>query len=92
MNAFNGYTWHDLVGNVGVALIVGTYLLLQMRRLDSRSLAYSLLNALGAVLIIVSLIFDFNLSSMVIEVFWLAISAFGVLRALQTVRNPGRGV
>ena len=87
MNSFSAYRWYDIVGNIGVLLIVGTYLLLQMRRMDSTSMAYSSLNALGAILILISLAFDFNLSSMVIEVFWLAISAFGVFRALQTVRN-----
>lgn len=87
MNSLSEYAWHDFVGNVGVALIVGTYFLLQVRRMESRSIAYSLLNALGAVLIIVSLVFDFNLSSMVIEIFWLGISAFGIVRALQSVRG-----
>lgn len=87
MNTFSAYTWHDFVGNIGVGLIVGTYFLLQIRRMESRGVAYSLLNALGAMLIIVSLLFDFNLSSMVIEIFWLAISAFGIIRALQGTRR-----
>ena len=76
------YAWYDFVGNVGVAFIIVTYLLLQLGRLDSRTLAYSLLNALGAALVIVSLVFDFNLSAFVIEAFWLAISLFGLARAL----------
>ena len=75
------YQWHDFVGNVGVAFIVGTYLLLLLNRIDSTSLRYSLLNAIGATLVIVSLVFDFNLSAFVIEAFWLVISMVGIGRA-----------
>ena len=39
---------------------------------------YSLINGLGALLILVSLFFNFNLSSFTIEVVWLLISAYGV--------------
>lgn len=75
-----GYEWHDLVGNVGVLLVLGTYLLVQMGRMDIRRPAYSSANALGAVLIIVSLLHDFNLSSFVIEIAWLGISLYGLAR------------
>ena len=27
------YTWHDLVGNLGVALVVASYALVQLRRM-----------------------------------------------------------
>jgi hypothetical protein len=74
------YQWHDFVGTAGAILILGTYLLLHMNRLDSKRLAYSLLNALGAALIIVSLCYDFNFSAMMVEVFWLAISLVGIAR------------
>ena len=74
------YEWHDIVGNVGVAMILLTYTLLQLRRMDSLSLAYSAFNATGAALIMVSLFFDFNASAMIVEVFWCAISLFGVVR------------
>lgn len=75
--------WHDLVGGVGVAAIVGTYLMLQLGRLSARSLAYSVLNAVGAALILVSLAREFNLAAAVIEAFWLAISLYGVLAWLR---------
>jgi hypothetical protein len=75
-----GYGWPDFVGNIGVALIVLAYLGLQLGRIDGRSLSYSLANAIGAVLILVSLWFNFNLSSFIIEIFWLAISLVGIVR------------
>ncbi len=75
------YQWHDLVGNVGVALILGTYFALQIGRLDARRPAYSVLNALGAGAISISLLFDFNLSAFVVEAAWVAVSLFGLWRA-----------
>jgi hypothetical protein len=74
------YQWHDLIGNAGVVAILATYALVQLDRMAVRDLSYSLLNALGAVFILVSLMFDFNLSSFVIEVFWLVISVYAIVR------------
>jgi len=72
----------DGVGILGAALVVIAYFLLQAGRLDSQSLSFSVANGLGAAGIIVSLIYEFNLSAMVIESIWLAISLYGVYRAL----------
>ena len=74
------YQWHDLIGNAGVIAILATYALLQLDRLEVRDLSYSVLNALGAVFILVSLMFDFNLSSFLIEVVWLVISVYAIVR------------
>ena len=74
------YGLHDLAGNAGVAIIVGTYLALQLERMQSASLAYSVLNAVGAALIALSLLVRFNLSAFLIEVFWVAISFVGIVR------------
>lgn len=70
----------DFVGNIGVVVLVITYLMLQLNKLSSDELAYSALNALGAGLIVISLLFDFNLSALVIEVFWVLISFVGIYR------------
>jgi paired small multidrug resistance pump len=78
-----GYAWHDLVGNVGVLIILGTYFMLQAGRLDAKSVAYSALNGLGAGSITISLLFDFNLSAFVVEAAWVAVSLFGLRRALR---------
>lgn len=75
--------WPDLVGSAGVVLILAAYLLLQLKRLNSESLKFSLLNAAGAAMIITSLVHDFNLSAFIIEVFWLAISLLGIFRCLR---------
>ena len=70
--------WYDILGTLGVGVIVLTYILLQTERVRSDQLSYSLMNAIGAALILISLYFDFNLPSVVVEVFWLLISLFGI--------------
>lgn len=83
------YDWHDLVGNLGVAAIVAAYLGLQMGWVAGRSLRYSAANAVGALLLLVSLTVELNLSAFVVEAFWLAISLLGVGRGLRQ-RATGR--
>jgi hypothetical protein len=80
-------TWFDLVGFIGVLLIITAYLLLQLDKLPSSSPTYSLLNVVGALLIIVSLIFKFNLSAFIVEAFWLLISLFGLTKSLRSRRD-----
>jgi hypothetical protein len=79
----------DIVGLSGVVLLVITYLLLQVGKLQSAGLMYSLLNAIGAGLIILSLLVDFNLSAFLMEAFWVLISLIGVFRHLRrTMLRP----
>jgi hypothetical protein len=72
----------DLTGFIGVALIIVAYLLLQLEKLPSSSPRYSLLNAVGALLIMVSLVFAFNLSAFIVEAFWFLISLVGLWRSV----------
>ena len=77
------YSFTDFLGNIGVVLIIIDYLLLQLNRISSNSLSYSLLNAVGATLIIVSLVFNFNLSAFIMEAIWVLISLFGLYRCFR---------
>ncbi|HQU74404.1 MAG: hypothetical protein KDI06_02665 [Calditrichaeota bacterium] len=77
------YAWYDIPGNIGVALLIAAYWMLQSGRLHAGQPLYSVLNGLGAAFILFSLFFDFNLSAAIIEVFWLAISFYGLLRSLR---------
>ena len=76
----------DLVGIAGAVLIIGAYLLLQLRRIDAENVWYSTANAAGAALILLSLWFNFNLAAVIIEAFWLLISLYGIGAAL--ARKP----
>ncbi len=81
------YGWHDLLGIIGVVSIVATYMLLQLEKLSATSFLYSATNGLGASLILVSLIYEFNLSAFIIEAFWLLISTFGIVRYFSRNRS-----
>ena len=72
----------DMAGFIGVLLIVIAYLLLQLDKLPSSSFSFSLLNAAGSLLIMLSLIFKFNVSAFLMQVFWFLISLIGVSKWL----------
>lgn len=74
--------WHDVAGLIGVGLILLAYFLLQIGRLVALDLAYSILNLVGAALIVLSLIFEFNLAAFVMEIAWVMISLIGIYRVL----------
>jgi hypothetical protein len=77
----------DLIGFVGVAFVVVTYFLSQIGRMDATRALYPAINAAGALMILVSLYHRPNPPSIVIELFWLAISVVGLIRALRR-RGP----
>ncbi len=73
-------TWPDIIGGVGVLMILGAYAALQLNRMRAANKLFSLLNFLGASAILVSLFYDFNLPAFVIEAAWAAISLYGLTR------------
>ena len=77
-------TLYDVLGISGVVIILIAYLLLQIEKLSIQDWRYSASNALGAILILVSLFFSFNLASFIIEIAWLLISIFGLFKALSS--------
>ncbi|AOM02614.1 hypothetical protein Q4589_07760 [Cobetia marina] len=76
----------DIIGMLGTSLVVGAFFLLQIGRLDARSLTYNLMNLSGAILLLISLCINFNLASFVIEVFWIVASLVGLVRWLMGSR------
>lgn len=70
----------DAVGMLGTTLVVVAFFLLQLERTNPKGLSYNLLNLLGALFLLFSLCFNFNLASFVIELFWIAASLIGMWR------------
>lgn len=70
------------VGISGVFLILLSYLLLQIDWWRKESVSYSLINFIGSIAILISLLVHFNLASMIIEVVWILISFYGLTRSL----------
>ena len=77
---------HDFLGAIGVVFIVVMYVMLQLERIDPNRPAFSIFNAIGAALILVSLYFEFNLSAALMEGVWLLVSLYGLWRALRPAK------
>ncbi len=76
------YHWYDFIGNIGVFMILLAYFLLQIDKIDNKSIKFSAMNLFGALFICISLYFDFNLSAFIIEFSWLLISFVGIFKTL----------
>lgn len=79
----------DAIGVLGVFIILAVYSLVQLDKMDVKGLFYSIINAVGAVFILISLTVTFNMASFVIECAWLVISLFGIFQALKRARSNG---
>ena len=73
----------DEIGVAGVILVLIAYFLLSTGRWIADSFKYQILNFIGAWLILFSLFFHWNFSSVVIEIAWVAISLMGILRVMK---------
>ena len=69
----------DVVGLIGVTILIVTYAMLQFDRIDPKGFWYSFNNLIVAILVTVSLVYTPNLASLVIEFFWFIISVFGLV-------------
>ena len=77
----------DVVGIIGVILILIAYYLLSVGRWSAEGMVYQFLNFIGAWMILFSLYFHWNLSSVVIEVAWIFISVIGMVRAYKIMKR-----
>jgi hypothetical protein len=73
---------YDLAGFAGAAIAVAAYFANQQRWLRSDDWRYPLANFAAAALILISLYYEWNFPSVVIEIFWAAISIWGFVRAV----------
>ena len=80
--------WYDFVGFAGVFLVLVAYFLLQTSRMRGDRVPYSLINAVGAGGILVSVWYAPNLNWPVlfIEAAWVLISLYGIWHSLR--RGP----
>jgi hypothetical protein len=82
------FMWHDWAGYAGVLLVLLAFLLLQAHKLRGTGLAYQLMNGFGASGVLLSLIFgSFNTSAFLMELAWLIISVYGILRGAKVRRE-----
>ena len=84
MNLF----WYDWAGYFGVVLVLLAFFLLQERKLQGNGLTYQLMNILGAVGVMLSLGFgSFNLAAFTMQVAWLLIGSYGIVRGVKRRRE-----
>lgn len=81
--------WYDWVGIAGTLMVLGAFFLLQAGKVSGTGLPYQLLNLFGAGGVLVSLLGQFNVSVFVLEVAWIAISAYGIARTLRRGTEEG---
>ena len=70
----------EAAGLFGVFTYLGSYALLQLGFVRGSGYAYATMNILAAVLVLISLAESFNLSSALIQVSWILLSAIGMIR------------
>lgn len=70
----------DVIGMSGTFLVVGAFFLLQLNKVAPTGLVYNMMNLSGAILLLISLCYNFNLASFVIEIFWIAASLIGLFK------------
>ena len=72
----------DVIGLVGVIIITIVYFLLLAEKMSADHWPYSFVNALGALMILFSLMFKWNLASFAMEGTWFLISMYGVFKVV----------
>jgi len=70
----------QIIGFIGMLFIVYAYFLLQASKVEHSSLKFQIINLIGAILLIISLLVHFNLGSFLIEVFWIIITLYGIIK------------
>ena len=70
----------NIIGMTGTALVVGSFFMLQLEKMSPQDLGYNVMNLSGAILLLISLGYNFNLASVVIELFWIGASLIGLYK------------
>jgi hypothetical protein len=83
------FLWHDWCGYVGVALVLLAFLLLQAHKLHGNGLVYQLMNVLGALGVILSLVFGvaMNWPAFLMQLAWIVIGVYGIVHSTRARRE-----
>ena len=82
-----------VIGVSGAFLTTFLYWMMTSERMSANSLRFYGLNALGAFMIMVSVIYNFDwgdLGGFVMELSWLIVSIMGIVKVLTAKRKPER--
>ncbi len=84
--------WYDIVGLAGTLMILAAFFLQQIGKLSGTALAYQSMNLFGAAGILVSLLGAFNMAVFLLEVAWVLVSAYGIVRTLKQRKSSGASI
>ncbi len=73
-------TLSDMGGVVGVLMMLAAYALAQLGRMKVDQLPSLLMNLIGSLLVLASLLSKFNLSAFLMEAAWAVVALFGLVR------------
>lgn len=79
----------EMIGLTAPGLFLYAYAMITLGRWSAESLRYQVMNCLGAIAILISLIDHWNLPVFLLEICWGAISVYGIVKALRTRRQQG---
>lgn len=78
----------DVLGLIGVLFMIYCYGRGQWQRDYSKKLSYSVLNLIGAIFLIVSLFYSWNLPAFVSSTAWVLFSLYGTYRCVKYMYRP----
>ena len=81
-------TLPNILGLLGSAIVIVAYFAVAQGSITGDSRTYYVANLVGAVLIFTSLWWEWNLPAAIVELFWGAISAYGLIRAALARPQP----
>ena len=83
------FLWHDWAGYIGVVLVLLAFLLLQAHKLHGNGLVYKFMNVLGALGVILSLVFGtaMNWPAFLMQVAWVVIGVYGIMHSARARRE-----
>ena len=76
----------NILGLIGAGLFVVAFGGVQVERLDPHGAPALLMNFVGAILVLISLAYDFNLPSFVLESIWGLVAAYGLIKLVRRRR------
>lgn len=77
-----------IVGVIGFGLYVTNYALLSSRAISSESIRFFMMNTVAACFVLISNYVEFNLASVMIQLFWIAIGTKAMLIRRKSRRAP----
>lgn len=80
-------TWHNMLGLLGVVMVLITYGMIATGRWRATQYRYPLANLIGTMLIAISLIYAFNWPSFIMQIFMIGISFMGIARIYKAAKK-----